>query len=108
MGSLADRAKEAARYYGMSLVKWQESMGLSNAHFYNCQNVSRKIARILEEKYPEINVNWLATGKGSKLNDDNKCSEVENYIVPLLPIAAQGGAPNNFESQIKNYTWISK
>lgn len=103
MGSLADRAKEAARYYGMSLVKWQESMGLSNAHFYNCQNVSRKIARILEEKYPEININWLATGKGSKLNDDNKCSEVENYIVPLLPIAAQGGAPDNFESQVKNY-----
>ena len=51
MSTLVERAKEAARYYHMSLVKWQESMGLSNAHFYNCQGISRKLSRVIEEMY---------------------------------------------------------
>ena len=103
MSSLVARAKEAARYNGMSLVKWQETLGLSNAHFYNCQNLSRKLARVIEEKYPTININWLATGRGSMVNGKEENADYGNYLVPLLPIAAQGGTPDNFESQIENY-----
>lgn len=103
MTSLADRAREIARHYKMSLVRWQETLGLSNAHFYNCQGVSRKLAKTIESMYPEVNINWLATGKGNMLIGEEKCKDVDNYIVPLLPIAAQGGNPDNFENQIKNY-----
>lgn len=103
MSLLIERAKDVARYYHLSLVKWQESLGLSNAHFYNCQNLSRKLARVIEEQYPDININWLATGKGEMLKERDICKNVENYLVPLLPIAAQGGTPDNFESQIENF-----
>lgn len=103
MTSLADRAKEIARHYKMSLVRWQETLGLSNAHFYNCQSLSRKLAKTIESMYPEVNIDWLATGKGNMLIGEEKCKDVDNYIVPLLPIAAQGGNPDNFENQIKNY-----
>ena len=101
MSTLVERAKEAARYYHMSLVKWQESMGLSNAHFYNCQGISRKLSRVIEEMYPEINIEWMSTGNSVMLNSDVKRNPT-GYTVPLLPIAAQGGTPDNFESQIES------
>lgn len=103
MSTLVERAREIANYYGMSLVKWQESLGLSNAHFYNCIGVSRKLANTIEELYPNVDVNWLATGKGAMLKGADVCKDVESYIVPLLPIAAQGGTPDEFNVQIQNY-----
>ena len=65
METLAERARRIAHYYNMSLVKWQETMGLSSTHFYNCRGVSRKLARLIEEKYSEVSIDWLATGNGN-------------------------------------------
>ena len=103
MDALIGRAKEIARYYKMPLAKWSESMGLSNAHFYNCKGISRKLARLIENSYPEIDITWLATGKGSMIKGEGETVDAKNYIVPLLPIAAQGGTPDDFESQIKEF-----
>lgn len=103
MSLLKDRAQSAARHYKMSLVKWQETLGLSAGHFYNTTTISRKVAKAIEEMYPEINIDWLATGKGEMLQDKENCVNIDNYLVPLLPIAAQGGTPDNFESQVENY-----
>lgn len=103
MSTLVERAKEAARHAGMSLVKWQESLGLSNAHFYNTGGLSRKVARVIEEKYPDINIEWLASGKGEMLNGQKTMKELKCFCVPLLPIAAQGNLSMDFETQIKNY-----
>lgn len=103
MDTLIERAKEVARYYKMPLAKWSESMGLSNAHFYNCKNVSRKIARTIEGMYPDINIAWFATGKGTMIKDEEEPVDAKGYIVPLLPIAAQGGTPDDFDSQLKEF-----
>ena len=53
MSLLKDRAQSAARHYKMSLVKWQETLGLSAGHFYNTTTISRKVAKAIEEMYPE-------------------------------------------------------
>lgn len=102
MSTFVDRAKDAARYYKMSLVKWQTSLGLSNAHFYNCKGLSRKVAKTIEEQYPEINLTWLATGKGQMLNEAEAYVAIENYIVPLLPISAQGGMSESVQDILKD------
>ena len=54
MSLLKDRAQSAARHYKMSLVKWQETLGLSAGHFYNTTTISRKVAKTIEEMYPEL------------------------------------------------------
>lgn len=99
--TLIERAKKVARYENMSLVKWQESLGLSNAHFYNTGGLTRKVARVIDEKYPEINTDWLATGEGVMLKGQKTSEELSGFIVPVLPIAA--GASICFEEQIKQY-----
>ncbi len=103
MSTLVERAKESARYAGMSLVKWQESLGLSNAHFYNTGGLSRKVARVIEQKYPDINIEWLATGNGEMLNGQKTKEELKGFLVPLLPIAAQCSMSTGFEELIKTY-----
>lgn len=100
--TLIERAKEIARYENMSLVKWQESLGLSNAHFYNTGGLTRKVARVIEEKYPEINTDWLATGEGTMLRGQKTIEELSGFFVPVLPIAAQGSSSAPFDILINN------
>ena len=59
--------------------------------------------RALKEVYPDINVNWLQNGEGFMTNEDKLEEEGKFYKVPLLPVAAQGGTPDNFESQIQRH-----
>lgn len=104
MGVPTARAKTIAKHYGMTLIKWQDTIGLSAGHFYNCQTLSKKVAREIEYKYPEINIDWLATGKGDMLNT-KVYSDVEKYFVPLLPVAAQGCLPENFDELLKDFDY---
>lgn len=106
MSTLTERAKEIAKYKNMSMVQFQESLGLSISHFYNTKFLSRKVARVIEETYPEINTDWLASGKGEMIKSGvlpKMATDVGSYYVPLLPVAAQGGTPDNFECQISKH-----
>lgn len=106
MSTLLERAKLVAKYKRMSLAQLQENIGLSVGHFYNIKYLSRKVIRLFEENYPEINTEWLANGKGEMLNTNSTtilATETKTYKVPLLPIAAQGGTPDNFECQVSKH-----
>ena len=106
MSTFTERAKEIAKSKRMSMVQFQESLGLSISHFYNTKFLSRKVARKIEEVYPEINVDWLATGNGEMIKGGvlpTFAKDSTAYLVPLLPVSAQGGTPNNFEYQISNH-----
>lgn len=103
MSTLLERAKQVAEYKHLSMVQFQESLGVSISHFYNAKDISLKTLRAIEEIYPDINTRWLQTGEGYMTNDDKLKSEEKFYKVPLLPIAAQGGTPDNIESQIQQH-----
>lgn len=106
MSTLLERAKAAAKYEDMSMVQFQEAIGVSISHFYNSTSLSPKVMKSLEEKFPEINIGWLRTGNGEMIDRDKirekKISE-SSFRIPLLPIAAQGGTPDNFGSQIEKH-----
>ncbi len=107
MSTLLERAKEVAKYKKMSMVQFQESLGVSISHFYNAKELSMKVMRSMSAMYPDINVKWLETGEGEMVDKSSEEKEVaqikEYYRVPLLPIAAQGGTPDNFECQVEKH-----
>lgn len=106
MGTLLERAKIAAKYENMSMVQFQEALGVSISHFYNANSLSLKVMKALEDRFPEINSEWLRTGNGEMIDKDKVIEQkrAENaFRVPLLPIAAQGGTPDNFECQIEKH-----
>lgn len=101
--SLLERAKMISRHYGISLAQWQESLGLSNSHFYNCQGLTRKLANIIEEKYPEVNTDWLASGRGTMIVGQKKVDTLEGYLIPILPIASLGNTNKTFETLVSEF-----
>lgn len=103
MSALLERAKQAAKYYDMPVGLWQESLGLRNSHFYNINTLTKKVANRIETKYPDINIDWLASGKGNMLKGQTEGENIKGFIVPLIPIVAQGGTPENIESQVEEY-----
>lgn len=107
MSTLTERAKEIAKYKKMSMVRFQESLGLSISHFYNTKYLTRKVARAIEQTYPEINIDWLASGNGNMLNEGvlpKMASNVNSYYIPVLPIASQGNSSDTFEQQVAKHT----
>lgn len=85
--SLLSRAKKFAHYKGVQFSKWQEDLGLSNSHFYNCKGVSKKLYDILSARYPELDLEWLMTGKGFMLKGMPSQLDSGEVYVPVLPIA---------------------
>ena len=67
----------------------------------------------IKEVYPELNIAWLKSGVGEMLNtgdsegtletpgDNETSEEITAKLVPLLPIAAQGGSLNDFVVSVK-------
>lgn len=103
MSTLLERAKKVAEHKGMSMAQFQEKIGVSISHFYNTDKLSLKTKRAVSEVFPDINADWLETGDGFMTNTDKLQEEGKFYKIPLLPVAAQGGTPNNFEYQIQKH-----
>lgn len=64
---------------------------------------SNKTLNAVLSAFPEVNPDWLLTGSGEMYLSD-KLSTTENKdarLVPLLPVAAQGGTLNDFVASVK-------
>ena len=64
---------------------------------------STKTLNAVLSAFPDINPDWLLTGSG-EMYLSNKLSTTENKdarLVPLLPVAAQGGTLNDFVASVK-------
>lgn len=64
---------------------------------------SNKTLNAVLSAFPEVNPDWLLTGSGEMYLTD-KLSTTEHKdarLVPLLPVAAQGGTLNDFVASVK-------
>lgn len=88
----------------ISQAKFEKAAGLSNGYINNLKNSpsANKLQNIFNA-FPDINPDWLLTGSGEMYLSD-KLSTTENKdarLVPLLPVAAQGGTLNDFVVSVK-------
>lgn len=102
-GTLRQRAERLAAEMGWSVAGLQAECGLSNAFFTNVNKITPKTAIKIRKRIPNVNIDFLNTGKGEPLLDKETVIAVSSMQVPLLPISAQGGYLNDFEAQIKDY-----
>ena len=87
----------------ISQAKFEKAAGLSNGYINNLKSSpsANKLQSIFNA-FPVINPDWLLTGSGEMYTDrpsttDNK----DARLVPLLPVAAQGGTLNDFVVSVK-------
>ena len=65
------RLIEFLRYLGIGQDKFAKNVGLSRGYVNNItDNVTMKTIDKILKAYPELNKNWLLTGKGEMLNED--------------------------------------
>ena len=96
-------------YKGISKYKFYQETGLSNGYLDKDADLNIASYEKISSCYTDLNMDWVRTGEGEMLRDnsteevkaDGEKSEDEISLVPLLPIAAQGGSLNDFVVSVK-------
>lgn len=114
MSETKERLLQFLRYKEMGQQKFEISIGMSNGWANKVgDSIRENTLQKIKEVYPELNIAWLKSGVGEMLiNGDSEVTldapgskeigeEITAKLVPLLPIAAQGGSLNDFVVSVK-------
>lgn len=93
---IKDRLKEIRDYAKMGQTNFEKHTGISSGYFNKVKgSIGSDTILKIADKYPEINLDWLITGKGEMLKStvpalipSASCEEG----TPLLPVEAWGGS----------------
>lgn len=66
---MKQRIKEYLKYKGVKIIEFSATIGVSNAYISSIRKSIQpdKLTRI-QECYPDLNIEWLVTGRGNMLN----------------------------------------
>ncbi|WP_406845534.1 helix-turn-helix transcriptional regulator [Flavobacterium soyae] len=109
MGS-TERIREYLDYKGITKYKFCNDLGFSNKFLDNSSNMGTDKACKILHHYPEINSEWLLTGNGSMIKEDNTNIVIMNndrktidslhvsQEIPLYDLEAVAGLRELFSS----------
>lgn len=92
-----DRIYDFISYKGISVNEFSINVGVSNGYFAKQKsalaNIGSHIVEKLVSSYPELNADWLITGRGSMLCGDtgSVLPSHHRHLIPLYDITAVGG-----------------
>lgn len=103
--TVQERLLEFLRYKHLSKLAFANSIGRSPSYVTNIiTSIGNESRKVIESKYPELNMKWLLTGEGDMINEEKSSitfssKETPRYI-PIIPIAAQAGRLTDFTDSI--------
>ena len=113
---ITDRILQIIEHKGISKNKFYKETGLSNGFLDKVKDVGASKLEYILNTYPEIDIEWLLTGKGKMLKADNTSDSLINeptlgyndskdsdVSIPLIPIDAMAGFGNGHTTQIMEY-----
>lgn len=76
---MKQRIKEYLKYKGVKIIDFSATIGVSNAYVSSIRRSIQpdKLARI-QQAYPDLNIEWLVTGRGNMLNTPQQAMSVIN------------------------------
>lgn len=110
MDALQQRLLQVIDKLGLKKSQFEKNVGLSNGFVDKAGDNTRKSSlNKISKKYPEIDIDWIKTGKGNMMKNDTEVeisqvipvTNISANTVPLLPISAQGGSFNDFVASVK-------
>ena len=77
---MKQRIKEYLKYKDEKIIDFSAKIGVSNAYVSSIRKSIQpdKLARI-QQVYPDLNIEWLVTGRGNMLNTPQQAMSVTNY-----------------------------
>lgn len=108
MKNIKERLEHLSQYYGLSMRKFEELCGLNRGNLSNMGPDSAlgsdKLSKI-SDNLPEINLNWLVTGKGEMLRpaaDEihivDKTDENKKNLIPFYEDVSSIGGVNSISA----------
>lgn len=111
MTERGERVKKVMEYFGLNKNSFSNEIGMSsNVTIGRIINEDRNphpdTLKKITDRYPQISLDWLMTGTGQMLLEScpGKQSNPQipdAYMVPLLPLYAQGGSLNDFAPSVR-------
>jgi hypothetical protein len=72
MGGVKERLIQFVSYKRMSKRKFQERISVSNSYIQNIsEGIGGEVLNRISKEFPDLNIDWLLTGKGKMLNLNN-------------------------------------
>lgn len=112
--SVKNRLKLFIKSQGNTISGFEKDINVSNGYVNSIsKGIGGEILLNILEISPNLNINWLLTGKGEMLKSDNKQLNIDNSNIssgiPLLPFDAFAGigsdvAGVNFDTIEERYT----
>lgn len=100
MSSATIRMLEYLDYKGISKYKFYKDTKLSNGFLDKNRNIGSDKCAIISNSYPEINIEWVITGKGKMLKTDHENNE-KTAVVPLTDSVQIQKKINSLELKVK-------
>lgn len=96
---IQDRVIKYLEIKGISKYKFYQTTGLSNGFLDKSGSIGSEKCEIIISHYPDLNIEWLITGKGGMIRKENSNTVSEpaekynktNKGLPLIPINAMAG-----------------
>lgn len=104
--NIAARMAEYITYKGLTAKRLEEVCKLGNGTLSKLSEKTREstIDRIINQCI-DLNREWLLTGKGDMLANENKSSgittTIDASVIPMLPTSAQAGSLNEFVTSVR-------
>lgn len=103
------RIEEIKKHVNLSANALSKEIGLKNPQiFYDIKagkcGISKDLATKIKARFFNFDLTWILTGAGNMLESENRMALIDYgdiKMIPLLPIAAQGGSLNDFIVSVK-------
>lgn len=91
MSTSKERLLQFIEYKGISKRKFYEKCGLSNAFLDKVGSIGADKLESISIVYPELNVEWVITGRGPMLKEQLPKAQPAADGIPLIPAEALAG-----------------
>jgi len=106
----SERLKLYITHLGMSISKFEDSIGVSNGYVNNInQRIGQEKLNTILEKYSNLNRNWLEYGEGEMLSPETKGVKAEIHESTneyKMPVSSQFA--KEFEEMKRKIEYLEK
>ena len=102
METIKKRLEHLSHYYGLSMRKFEEKCGLNRGNLSNMKDgsaIGSDKLTLIFDNIPEINPEWLLTGKGEMIRNSVH-SQQSDRLIPLYEDVASIGGINSISASM--------
>ena len=98
--SIKDRLLKFIELNSTSLHQFEKKVGLSNGYMAKVASIGSPVIEKIAEVYPDLNIDWLFTGKGHMLRSQQKLEATDTPTTAQEMIASLREQINQLEALI--------